>query len=319
MGVVGWHAAHELYPPGELLRLARRAEQAGFRAGMCSDHFNPWTPEQGNSGFAFAWLGAALQATSLEFGSVNCPLFRYHPAIVAQAAGTLTGMFPGRYWIAVGTGQALNESITGGDWPEKDERRAKLRVAVDLMRALWAGETVTLRGRVRVESAKLHSKPERPPLLIAAAQTNETAEWAGSWADGVITVGHEPDNLRKFIDAFRRGGGVGKPVYLQAGVGYHPDEATAWRDARDVWPVAACGLDDLQNLPTPEAFRDKTAGVTTDDLRGKLRVSSDLKKHIEWLRADFELGVERVHLHFVGRGPERFIDAFAEHVLPAFG
>lgn len=142
MRTVGWHASHELYPPGELLRLARRAEAAGFRAGMCSDHFHPWTPRQGESGFAFSWLGAALQATSLPFGSVCCPFGRYNPVVVAQAAATLAEMFPGRYWLAVGTGQALNESVTGGAWPEKVERWARLREPVDVIRALWAGETV---------------------------------------------------------------------------------------------------------------------------------------------------------------------------------
>ena len=117
--VIGWHASHELYAPGELLRLAQRAERAGFAAATCSDHFHPWTPSQGNSGFAFAWLGAALQSTAMTFGSVCCPVGRYHPAVVAQAAATLAEMFPGRYWLALGTGLALNESITGAAWPDK--------------------------------------------------------------------------------------------------------------------------------------------------------------------------------------------------------
>src|SRR4051812_45076187 len=181
MAIVGWHASHELYGPGELLRLASRAERAGFLAGVCSDHFHPWTPRQGQSGFAFAWLGSALQATSLSFGSVCCPIGRYPPAVVAQAAATLAGMFPGRYWLAVGTGQALNESITGGAWPAKPERRERLREAVDVIRALWAGEEVTHRGRPRVESARLYSRPERPPRLLGAAITPQTAEWAGGW------------------------------------------------------------------------------------------------------------------------------------------
>jgi coenzyme F420-dependent glucose-6-phosphate dehydrogenase len=316
MKVVGWHASHELYPPSELLRLARRAEAAGFRAGMCSDHFHPWTPQQGQSGFAFSWLGAALQATSLPSGSVCCPIGRYHPAVVAQAAATLAEMFPGRYWLAVGTGQALNESVTGDSWPAKPERRARLREAVDVIRALWAGETVTHRGLVRVESAKLHTRPERTPLLFGAALTPETAEWVGSWADGLLTVGHQPDGLREVADAFRRGGGAGKPMALQAAVGYAPDEDEAWRDAHARWPVAGLGQDLLQDAPTPELIAGEAAKVRIDDLRGKLRVSSELARHVEWVRGDFAAGFDAVYLHFVGRDPDRFIDTFAEKVLP---
>lgn len=318
MSVVGWHASHELYPPGELLRLAVRAEAAGFAAGMCSDHFHPWVPSQGQSGFAFAWLGAALQATSLGFGSVCCPIGRYHPAVVAQAAATLAAMFPGRYWLAAGTGQALNESITGAPWLDKDERRAALREAADVIRALWAGEEVTHRGLVRVESARLYSRPARPPLLVAAALTPDTARWAGGWADGLITVGHQPEGLRRVIEAFREGGGRG-PAYVQAAVGYAPDEEEAWADACRAWPVAAVGQDELQNLPTPEAIAAAAAGTSPESLRGKLRVSSDLGRHVAWLEQDFALGADAVYLHFVGSGPERFLDAFAQKVLPSFG
>src|SRR3954466_2561604 len=167
-GIIGFHASHELHPPGALLRHVRRAEQLGFRAAMCSDHLHPWTPGQGQSGFSFAWLGAALQATHLPVGTVCCPFGRYHPAVVAQAAATLAEMFPGRFWLAVGTGQALNESVTGEPWPDKPERRAALREAVDVIRALWAGETVTCRGRVRVEAASLYTRPAEPPRLFGA-------------------------------------------------------------------------------------------------------------------------------------------------------
>jgi coenzyme F420-dependent glucose-6-phosphate dehydrogenase len=119
MAIIGYHASHEQFRPGDLLRYVQLAEQAGFGAAMCSDHFHPWSERQGQSGFAWAWLGAALEATSLSFGLVNAPGQRYHPAIIAQAAATLADMFPGRFWIAVGSGQALNEHITGERWPSK--------------------------------------------------------------------------------------------------------------------------------------------------------------------------------------------------------
>jgi G6PDH family F420-dependent oxidoreductase len=124
--VIGYHASHEQLPPSELLACVVAAEAAGFQAAMCSDHFAPWSSRQGHSGFAWSWLGAALQATGLDFGVVNAPGQRYHPAIIAQAAATLSELFPGRFWLALGSGEASNEHITGGRWPPKAERRARL-------------------------------------------------------------------------------------------------------------------------------------------------------------------------------------------------
>lgn len=233
MNAVGFHASHELFRPGDLLTNVRRAERAGFGAAMCSDHFHPWTPDQGNSGFSFAWLGAALQATALPVGTICCPFGRYHPAVVAQAAATLADMFPNRFWLALGTGQALNESVTGAPWPDKGERRARVRESADVIRALWAGETVTHSGRVRVQAAKLYTRPAAAPLLFGAATTAETAAWVGGWADGLLTLSAEPGPLAEVVEAFRRGGGAGKPMYAQALVGYDPDEERAWHAVAD--------------------------------------------------------------------------------------
>src|SRR3954466_16012942 len=147
----GIHASHEQIPPAELLAAVVAAERAGFDAAMCSDHFSPWSARQGQSGFAWSWLGAALQATDLSFGIVNAPGQRYHPAIIAQAIGTLGAMYPGRFWAALGTGEASNEHITGARWPRKDLRNARLRECVDIIRALLAGEEVTHPGLVTVD------------------------------------------------------------------------------------------------------------------------------------------------------------------------
>ena len=141
----------------------RLAEQAGFAAAMSSDHFSPWSERQGESGFAWSFLGAALEATSLPFGVVNAPGQRYHPAIVAQAAASLCQMYPGRLWVALGTGEASNEHITGERWPSKAERNARLRECVDVIRALFAGEVVDHHGRVVVDRARLWTLPPEPP------------------------------------------------------------------------------------------------------------------------------------------------------------
>ncbi|WP_331716429.1 LLM class flavin-dependent oxidoreductase [Micromonospora coriariae] len=171
MPVLGFHASHEQFPPSALLRLVEAARAAGFTRAMCSDHFAPFGAEQGHSGFAWSWLGAALARTDLPLGVVNAPGQRYHPAIVAQAAATLTEMFPGRFWLALGSGQALNEHITGARWPATPERNARLRECVQVIRALFAGECVDHRGLVTVDRAVLWSRPAQPPPVYAAAVT----------------------------------------------------------------------------------------------------------------------------------------------------
>src|SRR4051794_1820840 len=182
---------------------------------MCSDHFHPWSERQGQSGYTWAWLGAAMQATHLSFGTVCAPGQRYHPAVIAQAAATLAQMFPGRLWVALGTGQNLNEHINGAHWPPKPERQARLRESVAGIRALWAGETVNRETPwFRVRNAKLYTRPGAPPRIFGAAITEDTARWVGGWADGLITVGKDPEGLRRVVNAFREGGGDGKPLAL---------------------------------------------------------------------------------------------------------
>lgn len=317
MAIIGFHASHELYAPSALLSHVQRAERAGFGAAMCSDHFHPWTPTQGQSGYSFAWLGAALQATSLEIGTICCPFGRYHPAVIAQAAATLAEMFPGRFWLAVGTGQALNEHITGQPWPPKPERRKRLEAAVKVIRALWAGETVSHHEGVQVETARLYSLPKTPPLLLGAATTPETAEWLASWADGLLTVSADPKALKKLVDAFHKGGGKGKPMFLQAMVGYDPDEEKAWQTATKNWPISILSQEEVQDIPTPEQFAQASARARVADLKGKLRVSSDLGQHIDWIQVDIALGFDRIFLYTISGNPEHFIDTFGEKVLPA--
>ena len=312
----GYHCSHEQHAPGRLLDYVRAAEAAGFEAAMCSDHFHPWTEAQGQSGFAWAWLGAALQATSLSFGTVNAPGWRYHPAIIAQAAATLAEMFPERFWFAVGSGEAMNEAITGLPWPEKAERAARLRESVEIMRALWAGETVTHRGRIIVQEAKLYSRPASAPLLFGAALSEETAEDVGGWADGLITVGAEPDALRGIIEAFHRGGGDGKPVRVQHALCWARTEPEAKREAHEQWRQSALGGPVLAVLRTPAEFEAASRFVTPDDVAKAVRVSADLSRHIRWLEAYAELGVDTVYCFHVGRDQEAFIEAFGERVLP---
>jgi coenzyme F420-dependent glucose-6-phosphate dehydrogenase len=319
MAEIGYHASHEQFRPSDLLRYVQRAEQAGFQAAMCSDHFTPWSERQGQSGFAWSWLGAALQATSLSFGVVNAPGQRYHPAIIAQAAATLAEMYPGRFWVAVGSGQYMNEHITGEGWINKPERNERLKECVDVMRALWAGETVSFEGQyIMVDEAKLYVTPKQPPLLIGAAITAQTAEWVGGWADGIITVYKPIAKQKEFIDAFRRGGGAGKPMFLQAQTSYAPTDAKALEGAHDQWRTNVLESRVLSELRMPNQFDSLAELVRPEDLDGRIRVSADVQRHIDWLQEDIELGFDRIFVHNVNREQEQFIDIFGEKVLPAF-
>jgi coenzyme F420-dependent glucose-6-phosphate dehydrogenase len=312
----GYHASHEQYPPSELLQYVQLAESAGFEAAWCSDHFHPWTEAQGHSGFAWSWLGAALQSTSLSFGTVNAPGDRYHPAIVAQAAATLAEMFPDRFSLAIGSGEALNEAITGNGWPTKAERNERLEECADVIRALWRGETVTHRGHVTVQEARLYSLPDKPPLLLGAALTPETARFVGGWADGLVTLGAARDQLEKLVDAFQRGGGEGKPVCVQHGLSWARSESEAKRAAHDQWRFSALGPDVLADLRTPKQFEAATRFVTPDDVAKGVRVSADLGQHVTWLEDYVDLGIDTVYLFNVNRNQREFIEAFAESVLP---
>jgi probable non-F420 flavinoid oxidoreductase len=316
MSHIGFHCSHEQIPPGQLLAAVRHAEQAGFAAAMSSDHFSPWSERQGESGFAWSFLGAALEATSLPFGVVNAPGQRYHPAIVAQAAASLCQMFPGRLWVALGTGEASNEHITGERWPSKAERNARLRECVDVIRALFAGEVVDHRGRVVVDRARLWTLPPEPPPLIGPAVSVETAGWVGEWADGLVTVNQPPDKLERMIAAFRENGGEGKRLAVQVHVSWAPDEDSALEIAFDQWRTNVFAPPLCWDLHTVEQFDIAAEHVSPEAVRDTVLVSADPGRHVEVLRELAALGFDEIYLHHVGREQERFIDAFGEHVLP---
>jgi probable non-F420 flavinoid oxidoreductase len=315
--VLGFHCSHEQHPPSILLRLAQRAEEIGFQAAMCSDHFHPWTTAQGQAGFSWSWLGAAIQATQMSFGVVCAPGQRYHPAIVAQAAATLSELYTDRFWMAVGSGEALNESITGAPWPGKDVRNRRLRECVDVMRALWAGETVTHDGLVTVKHATLYSRPARPPMIVAAALTPETAAWAGEWADALITVPGPRDAMRAIRDAFRRTAGDAKPIWLQVALSIAATNEESVRMACAHWPQAALSPAQLADLDTPRAFDAAVAGASADAILRAVRASADIERQIAWLREDAEMGFSRIFVHNVNPNHQKFFELFAGKVRGA--
>ena len=316
MTAIGFHASHEQIPPSRLLADVKDAEAAGFSHAMCSDHFTPWSERQGESGFAWSWLGAALHATDLPFGVVNAPGQRYHPAVIAQAAATLAEMFPGRFWMALGSGEFANEHITGDPWPNKARRNARLKECVDVIRALFEGEVVDHDGLVRLDRARLWTLPESPPAMIGAAVSAETAEWVGGWADGLITIAQPVDVLRKVVRAFRDGGGENKRLALQVHLSWAASEDEALQIAHDQWRTNVFSPPLCWDLATVEEFDEASRHVRPEDMRAAVLIASDLDRHIDWLSELAELGFDEIYLHHVGSEQSAFIEAFGEKVLP---
>ncbi|MBB2990478.1 putative non-F420 flavinoid oxidoreductase [Mycolicibacterium iranicum] len=315
MTVIGFHCSHEQIPPAQLLRDVQHAERAGFTAGMSSDHFSPWSERQNESGFAWSFLGAALATTNLPFGVVNAPGQRYHPAIIAQAIATLAQMFPGRFWAALGSGEASNERITGDAWPRKEVRDQRLVECVDVIRRLLRGEEVSHEGLIEVNRARLWTLPDRVPDLVGPAVTPATAARHAAWADALITVNQPADRLQEVLDAYRGAGGRG-PARLQIHLSWAPTEEEASAIAHDQWRNNVFVPPVSWDIETVEAFDTIGENVTVEQVHQSVRVSSDLAQHAAWLNDYVEQGWDELYLHFVGQQQTAFIDAFGEHVLP---
>ncbi|WP_369372176.1 TIGR03885 family FMN-dependent LLM class oxidoreductase [Promicromonospora sp. Populi] len=316
MTAIGFHVSHEQLHPTEGLRVSRLAQDAGFDAAMCSDHLAPWSERQGESGFTWSWLGAALATTDLSFGTVCAPGQRYHPVIVAQAIATLGAMYPGRFWVALGSGEYLNEHVTGDPWPAKAERDARLVECVEVIRALLRGEEVDHTGRVVARQARLWTLPEVLPALIGPALTPATAGRHAAWADGLITVNKPVEEVRQVIDAYREAGGAGE-VALQVHIAWAPTSAEAEAVAIDQWSTITGPPHVTEDTPTTAAFDALGRNVGIADVRRAVLVSADLGEITARLAELRDAGADRLYLHQVGRQQDAFIETFAEHVLPA--
>lgn len=314
MPVIGYHASHEQIAPASLLRDVKHAESVGFSHGMCSDHLAPWSERQGESGFAWSWLGAALEATSMSFGVVNAPGQRYHPVIIAQAAATLAQMYPGRFWAALGSGEAMNEHVTGERWPAKSVREQRLLECVRVMRALLAGEEVSHDGHVVVDRARIWSLPPQPPSLLGAAVSAATAAWAATWADGLATVNQSPQALAATIAAYRDAGGRG-PVAVQTHVSLAPTREAALEIAHEQWRSNVFAPPVCWDLDTPEHFDEASRHVTARDVEGSVIVTAEPGRLSALVDEYAALGADAVYLHHVGKEQRAFLDAVGEHVL----
>jgi coenzyme F420-dependent glucose-6-phosphate dehydrogenase len=322
--VIGYAAMFEQFHPSELLQYSRLAEEHGFTALMASDHFHPWVPQQGQAAFVWAWLGAVGAQTNLRFGTgVTAPGYRYHPAILAQAAATLEAMYPGRFYLGIGAGEALNEHITGKYWPEGPVRSEILFEGIEVIRKLFTGKVVKHQGKhFTLESARLYTMPAAPPPIYVASSGPINSERTGKLADGIITVGASDEKVRNLMERFDKGARDGGkdpatlPRIIQLHVSWAPTRDEAVAQAVKEWPNGGMPFPkgDIRN---PEDFAEMAKFVRPENFANRVLMSENLAEHTAQVQHYLDLGFTEVYIHNVGRNQEAFIQAYGREVIPA--
>jgi coenzyme F420-dependent glucose-6-phosphate dehydrogenase len=321
---IGYAAMLEQFHPTDLLEWCPQAEAAGFSAGfMVSEHFQPWTPQQGNAAFAWSFLGALGQKTTLPFGiAVTSPGFRYHPAVIAHAAATVGAMYPGRFWLGLGAGEALNEHVIGGEWPEIGVRSHMLFEAIEVIKKLFSGDVVKHDGEYfTLESAKLYTRPEQPVPIYVATAGPINAKRTGRHADGMITVGAADEKIHMLWDKFGEGAlrsgrdPHSMPKLLQIHVSWAETHEEAEAQAVREWPNGGLAFP-KQDIRHPEDFESMAKLVRPEHFTNRVLISADFEEHAAHIQKFVDMGFDEIHLHEVGRNQAEFIAAFGEKVLP---
>lgn len=323
---LGYKASAEQFGPKELLNFAIEAETCGFDSVWISDHFQPWRHTDGHAPFAFSWLGALGERTEriLLGTSVLTPTFRYQPAIVAQAFGTLGVLNPGRMILGVGSGESLNEvAVTGGAWPEPKERLARLRESIDLIRKVWTEDLVTFEGTYyRTLKATIYDKPAQPIPIYISAGGPVAAKFAGRTGDGFICTSGKGDELYrdKLLPAVAEGArAAGRDPdsiekMIEVKVSFDTDRARAMQDTR-IWAALALPAEDKANIHDPREMEAKAATVA-DQAHKRWLVANDPEEHIEQIRPYIELGFTHLVFHAPGDDQSRFLQLYAKEILP---
>jgi coenzyme F420-dependent glucose-6-phosphate dehydrogenase len=315
MPELGFALSSEDHPPNELVRQAVLAERAGFTFALISDHFHPWTDAQGESPFVWATLGGIAQATErIRVGTgVTCPTIRIHPAVIAQAAATVAAMMPGRFFLGVGSGENLNEHVTGARWPLPDERLELLEEAVEVIRLLWQGGEQTHRGeRYTVDHARIYTLPDEPPELYVAGSAPVASELAGRIGDGFISTAPEAE----YVQAFERAGGSGKPKLGMMHCAYDADEKAGIERATKLWPNLALKGPLGQDLATPADFEAAAAMVDEEDVAETTPAGPDPAPYLEQIRKYADAGFTHVYIHQIGDNQDEFCEFAARELLP---
>lgn len=324
----GYAAMLEQFHPSEAVALTAYAEEHGFSGCMAADHFQPWVPDQGQSSFVWNVLTAVGERTHGDFGpGVVCPSFRWHPAVVAQAAATLEVMYPGRSWLGVGAGEALNEHVIGGYWPEAGERSRRMFEAVEVINKLYtaslAGKDTKHQGEFfTLETTRIWTMPEKAPPILVATAGPINAKKTGKFADGIITVGAPMSKIDMLFGKFAEGAReVGKdpesmPKVLQLHMSWAQTDEEAWTNAMTEWPNGGMKFAKA-DIRSPHDFAAMAKLVRREDFEGRMVISADPDVHRAEIQKYADLGFDRIYLHNVGRNQREWIDVFGEQVLPA--
>ena len=322
---IGYAAMLEQFGPQEVVGYCALAEQHGFSGVMAADHFQPWTPQQGEAAFVWNVMTAIAERTTGDVGpGVTCPSFRMHPAIVAQASATLAAMYPGRHWLGLGSGEALNEHIIAGYWPEAPERIARMFEAIEIIRKLFTSPDKDIKhdGRYfKLESTRLWTMPDVPPPIYVATAGPITAKKTGALCDGLITVGAPESKIEgifaKFEDGAREAGKdpATLPKILQLHLSWAASDEQAMTNALVQWPNGGMKFP-KQDIRSPFDFEQMAGMVRPGDFLGRMLISEDLEKHRAEIQRFIDLGFDEVYLHNVGRNQAEWIEAFGKEVLP---
>ncbi|MDQ3680503.1 MAG: TIGR03557 family F420-dependent LLM class oxidoreductase [Actinomycetota bacterium] len=314
MTTFGYTLMTEQRAPDDLVREAQLAEEAGFDFAVMSDHFHPWLESQGNSPFVWSVLGAVAERTQSVglMTMVTCPIIRYHPAIVAQAAATVAVMSGGRFSLGVGSGENLNEHVVGRGWPPADIRLDMLREAIKIIRLLWGGGAQSYRGQhFRVDDARLYTLPESPPQICVAVSGGLSVTLAAEDADGIVAV--EPDG--ELVSQYKAVGGSG-PRYGQIPVCWAEDEASARATARQLWRFGVPGWPVMAELPSPSNFEAATATVREDDVAEMVPCGPDPDRHAAAIGQFVDAGFDHVAVVQCGEDQEGFLRFWQEELRP---
>jgi coenzyme F420-dependent glucose-6-phosphate dehydrogenase len=324
---LGYKASAEQFGPRELLNFSIHAEQRGFDSVVVSDHFQPWRHTDGHAPFSFAWLAALGERTErVMLGtSVVTPTFRYNPAIVAQAMATLGVLNPGRVMLGVGTGESLNEvPVLDIEWPDAPERFARLKEAIELIGRLWREDFVTFEGKYfRTRDATVYDRPSEPVKLYVAASGPAAARLAGRTADGFICTSGKGTELYRdtLLPAVREGAdkagrdydGIEKMIEMK--VSFDSDRQRAIQDTR-IWAALALPGEQKTGVEDPRHMEQLAAELSTEQAASRWLVSDDPEEHVEQIRTYVELGFTHLVFHAPGPDQTRFLDLYAEHILP---
>jgi coenzyme F420-dependent glucose-6-phosphate dehydrogenase len=313
--------AHEQFPPDDLLRQAVEAERAGFDGIGCSDHLQPWW-EPGEAAHAWIWLGAAAQATGIPFGTgITPPGPRYHPVLIAQAWATLETMYPGRPYLAVGSGEALNEAPLGEGWPPVEAQIERMAEGLEVILALFEGKRLSERGTYfATDRAFIHTLPERRPPIYVSAFGPEAAGVAGRLGDGLWTLA-DPETVPEILDAYRGAaedaGREPGEVILQSAFSWADSDEAALDGAR-VWKGSQPLEFYRDDWHDPKAMEEYAAEQVSDEqLREALIISADPDEHLDRIRQVEGMGATTVALmNNSGADPHAAIETYGHSVLP---